>query len=491
MQYLPYLKQRALLGFSRGELTYSLRMCCIDMGDKYLILLVTDLPPRFSWLGLLFVVVILLISRPMISHESDLEAGAASGDSIGVVRGSLEISGMPDMDSEVVLSGIEYPTAMAFLGPDDMLVLEQDKGTVQRVFQGQLLDTPILDLNVVSERDRFGLHEERGLLGIAVAEDYGNSETPRYVFLYYTEAEEEDGGEPLGNRLYRYEFLDNELVNPKMLLDLPVGDDNPAHNGGVIRLGPDGNVYVVIGNLLGPGLSEDVEHTLDQNIEDGDQVEGTGGILRITQDGEVVDSSGILGEGHPLDKYFAYGIRNSFGMDFDPITGNLWDTENGGLYDEINLVFPGFNSGWNKVTGKAESKQTFDAEDDLVDFDGMGEYSDPEFSWQGGTVPTAILFFHSYKLGSDFENDIFIGTATGNLHHFDLQDGRNELALEGDLEDEVADDFEEGQSTIVASELGIITDLDVGPDGYLYGTSFDRNGSIFRLYPTNIIEENS
>jgi aldose sugar dehydrogenase len=461
------------------------------MGDKYLLLLVTDLPPRFSWLGLLFVVVIFLVSRPIIGHASDLGAEADSSNSIGGVRGSPEISGMPDMDSEVVLSGIEYPTGMAFLGPDDMLVLEQDKGTVQRVFQGQVLDTPVLDVNVANERDRFGLHEERGLLGIAVAEDDGNSQTPRYVFLYYTEAEEEDGGEPLGNRLYRYEILDNELVNPKMLLDLPVGSDNPAHNGGVIKLGPDGNVYVVIGNLLGPGLSEDVEHTLDQNIEDGDQVEGTGGILRVTQEGEVVDSSGILGEGHPLDKYFAYGIRNSFGMDFDPVTGNLWDTENGGLYDEINLVFPGFNSGWNKVMGKAESKQTFDAEDDLVDFDGMGEYSDPEFSWQGGTVPTAILFFHSYKLGSDFENDIFIGTATGNLHYFDLQDGRTELALEDDLEDEVADDFEEGQSTIVASELGIITDLDVGPDGYLYGTSFDRNGSIFRLYPTNIIEENS
>ncbi len=426
----------------------------------------------------------------MIGHESGLRAGAASSNSINGVP-SPEISGMPDLDSEVVLSGIEYPTGMAFLGPDDMLVLEQDKGTVQRVVQGQVMDTPVLDVNVANERDRFGIHEERGLLGIAVAEDDGNSQTPRYVFLYYTEAEVEDGGEPLGNRLYRYEFLDDELVNPKMLLDLPAGNDNPAHNGGVLRLGPDGNVYVIIGNLLGPGLSEDVEHTLDQNIEDGDQVEGTGGILRITQDGEVVGGSGILGEGHPLDKYFAYGIRNSFGMGFDPITGNLWDTENGGLYDEINLVFPGFNSGWNKVMGKAESKQNFDAEDDLVDFDGMGEYSDPEFSWQGGTVPTAILFFHSDRLGIDLENDIFIVTATGKLHHFDLQDGRTELELEGDLEDEVADDFEEGQSTIAASELGIITDLDVGPDGYLYGTSFDRNGSIFRFYPTNIIEENS
>jgi glucose/arabinose dehydrogenase len=433
----------------------------------------------------------MLASRPIIGYESDLRDVEASSSSLDELRGSAEIPGMPDLDSEVVLSEIEYPTGMAFLDPDDILVLEQDKGTVQRVVQGQMLDTPILDVNVANERERFGIHEERGLLGIAVAEDDGNSETPRYVFLYYTEAEEEDGGEPLGNRLYRYEFLDNELVNPKMLLDLPVGIDNPAHNGGIIKLGPDGNVYVVIGNLLGPGLSEDVEHTLDQNIEDGDQVEGTGGILRVTQEGEVVDNSGILGEGHPLDKYFAYGIRNSFGMDFDPVTGNLWDTENGGLYDEINRVFPGFNSGWNKIMGKAESKQNFDAEEDLVDFDGMGIYSDPELSWQSGTVPTAILFFHSDRLGSDWENDIFIGTATGNLHHFDLQDGRSELELEGDLEDKVADEFEEGQNTIVASELGIITDLDVGPDGYLYGTSFDRNGSIFRLYPTNVVEENS
>jgi glucose/arabinose dehydrogenase len=427
----------------------------------------------------------------MIGYESDFRDVDAGGSSLDELQGSAEIPGMPEFDSEVVLSGIEYPTGMAFLGPDDILVLEQDKGTVQRVVQGRMLDTPVLDVNVANERERFGIHEERGLLGIAVAEDDETSETPHYVFLYYTEAEEEDGGEPLGNRLYRYELLDNELVNPKMLLDLPVGSDNPAHNGGIIKLGPDGNVYVMIGNLLGPGLSEDIEHTLDQNIEDGDQVEGTGGILRVTQEGEVVDNSGILGEGHPLDKYFAYGIRNSFGMDFDPVTGNLWDTENGGLYDEINLVFPGFNSGWNKIMGKAESKENFDAEEDLVDFDGMGVYSDPELSWQSGTVPTAILFFHSDRLGSDLENDIFIGTATGNLHHFDLQDGRTELELEGDLEDEVADDFEEGQSTIAASELGIITDLDVGPDGYLYGTSFDRNGSIFRLYPTNIIEESS
>ena len=76
---------------------------------------------------------------------------------------------------------------------------------------------------------------------------------------------------------------------------------------------------------------------------------GRAGILRVTQDGRPV-GHGILGPDDPLNKYYAYGIRNSFGIDFDPLTGNLWDTENGPDYgDEINLVRPGFNSGWKVV----------------------------------------------------------------------------------------------------------------------------------------------
>jgi aldose sugar dehydrogenase len=422
------------------------------------------------WLGCIFLATFFAL------YEEKIYGQEEDDDSSPVIN-------MPGYVAELVSDGLQEPTGMAFIGPNEILVTEKTEGTVQKISNGQMLEAPLLDVNV-------NARDERGLLGIAIAEDDGNSQTPRYVFLYYTEAEEEDGGEPLGNRLYRYELVGDGLINGTLLLDLPYLP-GPAHNGGVLSIGPDKNVYLAVGDMIPTSFAETQYRSKAQNYGEGLDPDGRGGILRVTQEGEVVGGSGILGDGHPLDKYFAYGIRNSFGMDFDPVTGNLWDTENGGLYDEINLVSPGFNSGWNKVTGRAESKQNFDAEDDLVDFDGMGKYSDPKFSWHSGTVPTAILFFHSDRLGIDLENDIFVGTAAGNLHHFDLQDGRTELELEGDLEDEVADDFEEGQSTIVASELGIITDLDVGPDGYLYGTSFDRNGSIFRLYPTIIIEENS
>ena len=93
-------------------------------------------------------------------------------------------------------------------------------------------------------------------------------------------------------------------------------------------------------------------------------------ICGITFDGDVVGGKGVLGDGHPLDKYYAYGIRNSFGIGFDPLTGNLWDTENGqSKHDEINLVKPGFNSGWEAIQGLSADEPEFNS-NDLVDFEG-------------------------------------------------------------------------------------------------------------------------
>src|SRR5919106_1447141 len=249
---------------------------------------------------------------------------------------------------------LEFPTSMAFLGPDDILVLEKEKGTVQRIVNGKLLPTPVLTVDVASQ-------VERCMCGIAVLKSDSGTV---YVFLYFTEAEDGSGGissEPVGNRLYRYEWVNNQLVNPILLLDLPA-TPGPRHNGGVVRIGPDNNVYVIIGDVDG-------HETLAQNQESGEDADGTSGILRITQDGKPVGSSGILGVSYPLDLYYAYGIRNSFGFDFDPITGNIWDTENGpGYGDEINLVEPGFNSGWQEIQGMASNTDDgLNLEENIVD----------------------------------------------------------------------------------------------------------------------------
>ena len=407
----------------------------------------------------------------------------------------------PKFTAEIVANGFVDPTAMAFLDSNDIMVVEKNKGTVRLIIDGQMLDEPLLDVNI-------NARDERGLLGIAIADN--NSNANPYVFLYYTEAEGDDEGNPIGNRLYRYELIDNKLVNPRLLLDLPVDNNNPAHNGGAVAIGPDENIYVIIGNLVGPGLSDDVEESLDQNIQDGKDPDGRGGILRVTQDGEVVDNEGILGDNHPLDKYYAYGIRNSFGIAFDPITGNLWDTENGPTYgDEINLIDPGFNSGWAKILGVWSVEEATNEEgtrdvnkgqkiasqgtesrlgflSNLENFGGHGNYSDPELTWERSIGPTSITFLDSNRLGKDLENDLFVANVEGQIYHFELSANRTQLELGGPLSDKIAQNPDEMQSATFGSQFGIITDMEVGTDGFLYVLSGVRDveGKIYRLSST-------
>lgn len=393
-------------------------------------------------------------------------------------------SGNPVLnDHELVMRsityGLDFATGMAFLGDNDVLVIEKNKGTVQRIIDSHLLEEPILDVNVANE-------VERGMLGIATSHNADDNKT--YVFLYYTEADDEDRGEPIGNRLYRYEFSENKLVNPKLLLDLPYSP-GPAHNGGVVQIGPDNNVYVVIGNLYVNTFNIGGESNLAQNIANGEEPDGRGGILRVTQDGEVVDGEGILGEGHALDKYYAYGIRNSFGIGFDPITGNLWDTENGG-FDEINFVEPGFNSGYQQITGSASRFQNaeFDPEN-LVDFNGNGKYKDPELDLGEHLAPTALTFFNSKEFGHEYENQLLVAGAKGTIFRFDVNEDRTELILEGPLEDKIVDEDKELANVTFAEGLGTITDMEVGPDGYLYLINYEEDGSLFRIVPSDVLEE--
>ena len=418
-----------------------------------------------------------------------------------------------------VVDGLDLPTNMAFLGPDDILVLEKNKGTVQRIVNGNMLEVPVLDANVSN-------YVERGMLGIAVKneytdkKDYEDNNIPlhTYVYLYYTEspADEKKSGKndtnqdctfciPIGHRLYRYELQNNTLIHPKLLLDLPAntGTSGASHIGGVLEVGPDTNIYLTVGdgnscqnNGCKDGIQNKTLNAQTSNIAEGELPVGRGGILRVSEDGEF-ENNGILGNKYPLNLYYAYGIRNSFGIDFDPITGKLWDTENGpGFGDEINLVEPGFNSGWIQVQGiwpisnynlldsTPKEKGYFgDTEisnkpKNLVTFDGKGKYSSPEFTWDESVGVTAIKFLNSDKLGAKYENDLFVGDS-GNLYHFDLKEHRTALDLKGKLSDKVANNDRELDELFVAREFPIIVDIETSPDGYLYILSYD--GSIYKI----------
>ena len=362
-----------------------------------------------------------------------------------------------------IVDGLSRPTGMSFLGPNDFLVTEEDTGKVKRVIDGRISQT-VLDVDVST-------NDSRGLIGI----DSTNVANKTFVFLYFTESSSKDDGEPIGNRLYRYELINGQLTNQKLLLDMPAGPGS-KDNGGPIVIGPDNNVYSVVGHVAGDG--DKGHETKAQNFKRGPDADGSSGIHRVTIDGNIVDS-GILGSTESLDTYYAYGIRNTFGMDFDPITLKLWITENG-VYsnDEINLVEPGFNGGWKHVTGLAPSNFDYT---ELVTFNGSGKYSDPEFVWNNTVSPTALLFFNSGKFGPDYKNDMFVGDYEfGRIYHFGLNSKRDALLLNGSLADKIADNDSELQNNIFGEDFGVPTDLEIGPDGMLYVSSL-RDGAIYRI----------
>ena len=284
------------------------------------------------------------------------------------------------------------------------------------------------------------------------------------------------GLEPQGNRLYRYELKNGKLVYPKLLLDLPV-KPGPRHTGGEVAVGPDNNIYLTIGDLDGTFM--DRFETMAQNYQNESTLDGRAGILRVTPDGNPV-GNGILGSRYPLNMYFAYGIRNSFGLDWDPVTGNLWDTENGPHYgDEINIVEPGFNSGWVKVQGLWKPNFEIMGElslrpDGLVEFGKKGKYSEPEFIWNVPIAPTALKFFNSNKYGPEYKDDLFVADAnTGTIYHFELNANRTGLQLKQQLNDKIANNTEELNDIVFVKGLGRITDLQIGHDGFLYVLSSD------------------
>jgi glucose/arabinose dehydrogenase len=384
---------------------------------------------------------------------------------------------------ETVAKGLNFPSNLAFLGPGDILVTEKNNGTVKRIINGIVQHDPLLDVNVATRA-------ERGMLGIVVSDNNDSVKDTnnfRNVYVYFTASAKpydtngtSRGERSAGNHLLKYELVDSKLTNGVELLNLSK-HRGFAHNGGALIIGPDKNLYVPVGDADGSLNSTNFpEHNTEaQNVIGGGPPDGTGGILTITPNGRTY--ANILGNSNDVNKYYAYGIRNSFGLDFDPLTGKLWDTENGeDNGDEINILEPGFNSGWKKVQGKAPNDFNYSQ---LVNFGGKGRYSDPEFSWVQTVGPTKIKFLNSDKLGYEYKNDIFVSDIKyGRIYHFDLNDKRDALFLPGKLQDKVADSDQETSESIFGSGFGGITDMDVGPDGLLYILSFG-NGAIYRISP--------
>jgi glucose/arabinose dehydrogenase len=421
----------------------------------------------------------------------------------------------PNLQVTVELNaGIDQPIGIVFLGLNDYLLLEKATGKIKRVINGVIQPTPVLDLAVNS-------NSERGLLSMVL---HPNFPDVPFTFVRWTESSTGSdstvvGEVPLtGNRVDRFIWngststltFDRNLImlrsrqTDNVAVSGHPGTNNSAeqgnHNGGVLRFGPDGKLYLFMGdqgrrgwmqNLPnGPFLTDPfVDDTFGGPAPDNAHLSGV--ILRLNTDGTApadnpffAAGAAIGGEaGANIQKVYSYGHRNSFGMAFDPYSGSLWDTENADdAYSELNRVIPGMNGGWVQLAGplsriadwrlieitqfppggpgalqQVRYPPTRAAYTAALALSRMfmlpgATYVDPDLSWKYEIGPAGATFVKGAALGTEYEGTLWMGSARsnaqvgangGSLYRFQLTSNRLHVDVSADprLADRVADNL--------------------------------------------------
>ena len=314
---------------------------------------------------------------------------------------------------DVVATGLEVPWAMAF-APDGRLFVTERPGRVRIIENGVLLPEPALTLTDVYAQ------VEAGALGLAVHPQFALN---RYVYLVYTA--ERPGQSPV-NRLVRYRELANTLREGVVLFDGPLGA--PTHDGARVRFGPDGKLYVTMGDVRDVSLPQDLAAF-------------NGKILRLNENGTTPSDNPF---GSPV---LSYGHRNPQGIDWHPVSGDLWATEHGDVgNDELNVIDGGSNYGWPVIEG-GES---------------MAGMQTPIRSYSPSIAPSGASFYTG-SLFPTFRNDMFFATLVGQHVHlvrFDPADVRRVV----------------GDERLLEGRFGRIRDVVTGPDGALYFATNNRDG---------------
>jgi glucose/arabinose dehydrogenase len=477
-----------------------------------------------------------------------MAAPAARADSIPVEM--LD----PNLQVTTWLGGLTTPIGIAFIGTDDALILEKATGQVKRATGGVIQATPVLDLAVNSA-------SERGLLGIALHPNF-----PALPFVYIRWTESSTGQDTnvlsevplLGNRIDRFIWDGSSLrIDPNFAsvrLRARQSDNvavsghedavNPTeygnHNGGQMRFGPDGKLYLFTGDLgrrghmqnlvIGPFRSPSFhDDTFGGPAPDSEHLSGV--VQRFNDDGSTPPDNPFYGigaliggdTGARLRTVFSYGHRNSFGMAFDPYSRSLWLTEDGDdSFSEVNRVVAGMNGGWIQTMGPLSRHPEFKgiettmfardlqqlrypptrladtangARARMVMLPGA-TYEDPQFSWRYDVGPAGTAFVRGDALGTEYDGSLWIGSARsyaptattgGSLYRLRLSPDRLAVDVSADarLADKVADNlgkFEptESETLLIGRGFGVTPDIQQGPDGNLYVVSL-TDGVIYRI----------
>jgi len=272
---------------------------------------------------------------------------------------------------------------------------------------------------------------ESGLLGLTLAPDF---ETSHHFYVYYNVPNANK--EPVESRIMRYTEKNNLAIEETIIVDdLPATPDQLYHFGGGLTFGPDGKLYLIFG-----------DRNMTQAARDPAQLPGS--VLRYNVDGTIPSDNPF-----PDSPVYAYGIRNGFGLAFDPQSGQLYESENGtSCDDELNLILPGANYGWGVY-----------AYDTCPYPDDAGQ--SPVHQWTRIVAP-ADLMFYTGDLMPEFKGDLLVcGHNESKIFHIRLTgNGRSVREMKTI---EIPNQYELCRVALTQ-----------GPDGWIYTATADR---IYRI----------
>jgi len=330
----------------------------------------------------------------------------------------LATTASADFIDEIYISGQSFITTVAFSPDGRMYFIEKNTGTVKVILgQDSVRTAPFFDFDVNNAG-------ERGGLGLTFHPEFPDSP---YVYCYVTIPLP-----VLANVVVR--LVDSSAFGtaPDTIFRAPITVGATNHNGGNLRFGPDGKLYITIGENAQPSWAQDTCRV-------------QGKINRINYDGTIPDDNPF--QCAPI---FAYGLRNSYDFCFHPATGLLYASENGpNANDEVNLILRGLNYGWPIVQCAPHNPA----------------YEDALICWTPTNAPTGIVVAWNSQIPEFNGKLLMTDWNDGNLHVMSLSAGGDSI---------LSDDI------LFSTGLGLV-DIEQGPDGLFYITSY--NGSIIRLRP--------
>jgi glucose/arabinose dehydrogenase len=314
---------------------------------------------------------------------------------------------------ETVVTNLEVPWSFTF-APDGRLFVTERPGRVRIVdLAGGRSDLALTLDDVFTQA-------EAGLLGLALDPDFAQN---RLVYLYYS-ARTQTGGAV--NRVVRYREAGSTLGERVVLLDnIPAA---AIHDGGRLRFGPDGLLYITAGDAANTGLPQDLGSL-------------AGKILRINRDGSTPRANPFSS---PI---YSYGHRNPQGIDWHPATGDLWASEHGNVgNDEVNVIDAGANFGWPTIQGNQS----------------MAGMRTPVSFYNPAIAPSGASFYRGQGFPR-FANNLFVATLRGT--HL------RRLTIDAASPRRIA-----AEERLLIDTFGRLRDVVSGPDGLLYVATNNRDG---------------